>query len=162
MDYILNPVTSIKKPIENPKTQEDINQIRLTALDNFFTMMYSKTEHDFQTNLKEYKEAFAQHAGYVKYLEYWMGNRKPRWAMAYLPQFNQASLTNNYIESFHNFVKSNVVGRRDKRIDEVLNMFFTDLIPKYNHDHATRLRGFGNSRYNKAQTTTKKALLLSP
>ncbi|CEP13224.1 hypothetical protein [Parasitella parasitica] len=97
-------------------------------------ILYSEKEDGFWENWNQFKTFYeTDHLTFLTYLyKNWM-TKKEKWAKAWRPE--AISHTNNYIESYHNQVKSFCLGKSgDCRIDRIVYMLSQVVERNYRQD----------------------------
>lgn len=102
-----------RKYLEIQKMQEELK-----------ALLWEQDRDEFFSKWDAFKETWSVHqSAFVDYFEkQWMAEDKyPRWARCYHPNVYTNMLTNNYVESWHNQLKTVYLGRKHpRRVDYVI------------------------------------------
>ena len=122
-------------------------------------MMYAVSPEAFQLSYDSFLAQFAEYNVFIDYLNTTWMQRKELWSKAWRPHatFN----TNNLIESYHNQLKTNYLGRsRSLRVDRLVYLLSQVLSLDYRQENVKAMFGFASIRLTKEEEKRKKAFLI--
>jgi transposase-like protein len=115
------------------------------------SIMYEKSVHTFNNNLEIFYEKWSNYAEFINYFknEWGTDEKKKMWSAAFQPEIFTNMATNNYIESWHNQLKSTYLKRqRNRRIDRLIYILTEDVAIDLKMDLARLTMIIGKLSYN--------------
>ncbi|KAI8981403.1 hypothetical protein BDB01DRAFT_724108 [Pilobolus umbonatus] len=98
------------------------------------TLIHQSTIDGFNTMLEQFKLKYSNHVRFLNYLDtYYIQNGWYRhWCKAFQPDRFTNMETNNYVESWHNQLKSMYLKRKgNRRVDRLIYILVNDVEPDY-------------------------------
>ncbi|CEG67520.1 hypothetical protein RMATCC62417_03936 [Rhizopus microsporus] len=110
------------------------NQVRRAIIADLKAMMWEKNRETFLLSLLAFNMKYSIHTSFLNYMERNYLNREKfvHWPAAFQPQIFSNMETNNFIESWHNQLKTVYLGRkRNRRVDRFISVLVDDVEPDY-------------------------------
>ncbi len=138
--------TNIKLKIKGDST--GTNKILWsTIMGELKLIMYEKNIVEFESKLEIFLEKWKEYSDFIRYFkrEWTQEEKKKMWSAAYQPEIFTNMATNNYIESWHNQLKSVYLKRRrNRRLDRLLYILTEDVAIDLKNDVARLSLYIGN------------------
>ncbi len=103
------------------------------------SVMYERSVELFESKLESFFEKWSNHVEFIEYFkkEWVTEEKKKMWSAAYQPDTFTNMATNNYIESWHNQLKSIYLKRRrNRRMDRLIYILTEDIAIDLKNDLA--------------------------
>jgi hypothetical protein len=110
------------------------NQVHRAIITDLMTLMWEKNRETFLLSLLAFNMKYSMHASFLNYMErnYLSREKFVHWSAAFQPQIFSNMETNNFIESWHNQLKTVYLGRkRNRRADRLICVLVDDVEPDY-------------------------------
>ncbi|CEP16772.1 hypothetical protein [Parasitella parasitica] len=98
------------------------------------TLMWEKNQETFLLKLLAFYTKYSQYPEFLNYMDRTYLNREKfvHWSFAFQPQVYSNMETNNFVESWHNQLKTTYLGRkRNRRVDRLIHILVKDVEPDY-------------------------------
>ncbi|CAO3644781.1 unnamed protein product [Mucor hiemalis] len=110
------------------------NQVHRNVITDLKLLMWEKNEEVFLLGLISFRLKYSMYQDFLNYMDRAYLNRGKfvHWSAAFQPQVFSNMETNNYIESWHNQLKTTYLGRkRNRRVDRLIYILVNDIEPDY-------------------------------
>lgn len=97
-------------------------------------MMWEKSQAEFLVQLRRFIEDFWMYPEFLEYFKkkYLENDAFMHWSAAFQPQSFTNMETNNYVESWHNQLKTTYLQRKkNRRVDRLVYILVNDVLPDY-------------------------------
>ncbi|KAG0184788.1 hypothetical protein DFQ28_010461 [Apophysomyces sp. BC1034] len=113
------------------------NEVHKQVITSLKSMMWERSRSAFTDKLREFYSDFGVYTDIIVYFkkQYLINDAFMKWSAAYQPQIFTNMETNNYVESWHNQLKSTYLQRkRNRRIDRLIYILVNDVEKDYMHN----------------------------
>lgn len=141
--------SNIRQRVKAGSTQES-NMLQKRALGVLKGIMWERSRDAMENRLHHFRREFSQDfPDFVSYFERtWVINNKIMfWAVAHQPAIYTNMETNNYVESWHNQLKSIYLKRHpNRRVDRLVYILTNDVLKEYEATTTRLMLGLGRTR----------------
>lgn len=109
-------------------------------------MMWERSKPEFTRKLREFMIEFAEYGAFLTYFQkhYLLDDRFKHWTASYQPAIFTNMETNNYVESWHNQLKTTYLGRKpNRRVDRLIWILVNDVEEDYQQNISRMLLNVG-------------------
>ena len=120
---------ALQTRVKLQKTEES-KRLRSDMMQAFKEMMYTKDEENFHRLHNEFVNQFAEQKQFIDYYvpNWYNEGRFTRWCAAFQPDISTNMETNNFVESWHNQLKTwYFERRRNRRLDTLIAVLVEDV-----------------------------------
>ncbi|KAG1172622.1 hypothetical protein G6F70_006439 [Rhizopus microsporus] len=110
------------------------NQVHRAIITDLKALMWKKNRVIFLLSLLAFNMKYSMYTSFLNYMErnYLSREKFVHWSAAFQPQIFSNMETNNFIESWHNQLKTVYLGRkRNRRVDRLISVLVDDVEPDY-------------------------------